>query len=295
MLDYGSNAVVYWTPDAIHTSLTAQCASSGKTVEELLTDSLGLDTAGESAVEHFWKQVETNLQAGNIRMIFVADSIPPEVKRIIEFLNKQMRPAEVLGVEVRLYTGGDGYELLIPTLIGRTAEAQAVKMTSPAGKPKWDEDSFYANMKDRFDKNGEVVVETVRNIVQWMCSKGIEAKFGGTSTDYGSMVALFKSGETIYRPFMIYGYGTVEIRFEYMKEVGSFKRKERRLELLRRLNQIPGANLPENKVDSRPSIKIERLIDQTQLNRFLDVWDWYLSEILSETGTDLDFSGEQNA
>jgi hypothetical protein len=30
-------------------------------------------------------------------MVFVADHLPPELVRVIEFLNEQMRPAAVLG------------------------------------------------------------------------------------------------------------------------------------------------------------------------------------------------------
>jgi len=32
----------------------------------------------------------------SIRMLFVADRIPAELRRIVEFLNEQMDPAEVL-------------------------------------------------------------------------------------------------------------------------------------------------------------------------------------------------------
>ena len=39
-------------------------------------------------------------------MIFVADLIPPELQRVVEFLNSQMDPAEVLAVEIRQFTGG---------------------------------------------------------------------------------------------------------------------------------------------------------------------------------------------
>jgi len=61
--------------------------------------------AAHDAVERFWEQVKTNLQARKIRLIFVADQIPSELRRIIEFLNTQMDPAEVLAIEVRQFVG----------------------------------------------------------------------------------------------------------------------------------------------------------------------------------------------
>ena len=34
----------------------------------------------------FWERAKTNLQAGKIRLVFLADEIPPELVRIVEFL-----------------------------------------------------------------------------------------------------------------------------------------------------------------------------------------------------------------
>jgi hypothetical protein len=52
-------------------------------------------------VETFWGLVDTNLRAGRIRLVFVADAVPPELQRIVEFLNVEMDPAEVLAIDVR--------------------------------------------------------------------------------------------------------------------------------------------------------------------------------------------------
>jgi hypothetical protein len=60
--------------------------------------------------------VETNLQAGRIRLIFVADEIPPGLRRIVEFLNRQMDPTEVVAIEVRQHVG-PGLKALAPILL----------------------------------------------------------------------------------------------------------------------------------------------------------------------------------
>jgi len=39
-------------------------------------------------------------------MLIVSDDLPEELVRVIEFLNGQMNPAEILGVEVPQYSGG---------------------------------------------------------------------------------------------------------------------------------------------------------------------------------------------
>ena len=54
--------------------------------------------------ETFWQQVAANLNAGRIRLVFVADEIPRELRRVVEFLNEQMR-ADVIAIEVKQYVG----------------------------------------------------------------------------------------------------------------------------------------------------------------------------------------------
>ena len=45
--------------------------------------------------------------------MFVADEIPVELRRIVEFMNGQMDPAEVLAVEIKQYVGGN-LKTLVP-------------------------------------------------------------------------------------------------------------------------------------------------------------------------------------
>ncbi len=52
-------------------------------------------------ISRFWQRVEANLRQGNVRLLFVADSLPKELRRLIEFLNEQFTNVEVLGLELR--------------------------------------------------------------------------------------------------------------------------------------------------------------------------------------------------
>jgi hypothetical protein len=72
--------------------------------------------------------------------VFVADELPSELRRVIEFLNSQMSPAEVIGIEVRQYVG-QGLKTLVPRVIGETAEAQQRKArgsSSPRRDWSWE-------------------------------------------------------------------------------------------------------------------------------------------------------------
>lgn len=118
MLDYAANGVRYWPIDRLRERFEQ---SSGHP-EAALRECIGTD----GDVDGFWQRVDANLRAGRIRMIFVADSIPPQLQRIVEFLNEQMRSAEVLAVELKHYRG-EGVRTLVPRLLGATAAAQQVK------------------------------------------------------------------------------------------------------------------------------------------------------------------------
>ena len=123
MLDYAANAVAYWPAEEIRRGFFARCEAQGLDP----VDELSALLKDEDDVDAFWNKVKTNLHARRIRMLFVADVIPPELRRIVEFLNEQMDPAEVLALEIRRYGKGE-LRTLVPRIIrtdcgGRGQEA----------------------------------------------------------------------------------------------------------------------------------------------------------------------------
>ena len=136
MLDYAANGVVYWPVETIQARFDARCASEGRASADALAEAFGADTVPDE----FWQRVKTNLQAGRVRLVFVADVIPTELRRIVEFLNGQMDPAEVLALEIRQYAG-PGLRTLVPRVFGLTAEAQIKKAVGNTGRP-WDRPTF---------------------------------------------------------------------------------------------------------------------------------------------------------
>jgi hypothetical protein len=87
MLDYAANCVVYWPVEELRARFETRCAEDAEDPAETFIGFLG----PEADVEAFWGQVRTNLQAGKVRMLFVADRIPTELRRVVEFLNGQMQ------------------------------------------------------------------------------------------------------------------------------------------------------------------------------------------------------------
>ncbi len=125
MLDYAANATEYLHGDRMQDIFMRRCADAGLDASAEVAEVLGLDV-DES---RFWAEAKSNLREGKVRLLFVADLIPPELRRIVEFLQRQMNPAEVLAVEIRQFAsaGADPMRVLVPRVIGQTEQARAAK------------------------------------------------------------------------------------------------------------------------------------------------------------------------
>lgn len=135
ILDYAANAIVYWPGDRIRALATEQFGGAAALDEYVVSFSGAGGDVGDSVsiVERFWETVETNLREGNVRLLFAADVIPRELRRIIEFLNEKMSTVEVLGVEVKQYRG-NGLSALVPRVVGQTETARDRKKGGGGGQ-----------------------------------------------------------------------------------------------------------------------------------------------------------------
>jgi hypothetical protein len=73
ILDYAANAVVYWPVETVRAEFEAQHEDPQQVITDFL---VGLDTNEEE----FWQKAKTNLQAGKVRLVFVADEIPTTLR-----------------------------------------------------------------------------------------------------------------------------------------------------------------------------------------------------------------------
>jgi hypothetical protein len=270
MLDYAANAVAYWPVETLRAKFDEGCRVRGADpVQEVETL-----TGSGASVEEFWQRVKTNLQAGRIRMVFVADMIPAELRRIVEFLNSQMDPAEVLAVEIKQFVG-QGLQTLVPRLIGQTAEADRKKGESGQGEKQWDEASFFEDLKQ---KRGEKEAEVARTILAWGKKNLIRLWWGKGKQD-GSFYPMLDHQGKEHWVTSVWTYGRVEIPFQWMLSRRPFDGEAKRLELRDRLNRIPGVQIPADAITRRPSIPLALLTTEAALKDFLAVLDWYVAEV----------------
>ena len=144
-------------------------------------------------------------------MVFVADEIPNELKRVVEFLNEQMDPAEVLAVEIKQYVG-EGLQSLVPRVIGQTAGAEKRK-GSGRDQRRWDEPSFFAAFEER---KGLQQAQVARQLYQWAQTKTDRFSWG-RGAQVGSVYPVLDDERGKQRLFLIFTSGQVQIPFDSMR------------------------------------------------------------------------------
>ncbi|WP_087927039.1 hypothetical protein [Streptomyces albireticuli] len=125
MLDYAANGARYWPGALLQRSFEETCVADGRSLEEAYGELLG-----DRSPEDFWSTVEERLAVGQMRLLFVADRIPLELRAIVEFLNRQMRQTDVYAVELTQYRGDGDLRVLVPRIHGEVATAAK----SPSGR-----------------------------------------------------------------------------------------------------------------------------------------------------------------
>lgn len=277
MLDYAANAARYWPVERMREYFGRRFRHAPGAADAALADFL----TGEDA-EGFWQQAKTNLQAGRVRMVFVADVIPPSLKAIIEFLNGQMDPAEVLGVEVRQYVGGK-MKTLVPRVVGQTAAA-GVKKPHPWTLPR-----FRQRLRE---KKGDTAVVAAERVLEWARERMPDFFYGRGTMDGSIVPRLWIEGRR-YLFFSVYSSGVIELSPQWMKTMPGFEPDERRREFLERINRIPGVSVPVDAIARRPSFPVTLLQSDEARHAFFEAMEWAISVAwdAAERAPDVDGGG----
>lgn len=274
MIDYAANAGVYWPLESIIAQFEVNCRENGRDPEQVFEEFLGTDAYEEK----FWQKVKTNLQAGKIRLVFVADNIPAELRRVVEFLNEQMDPVEILALEIKQYVSQEGMKTLVPRVIGQTTEAQLKKSSTTRERRRWDEVSFFQEFKSRW---GADEAAMVRKIHTWAKSQEPLVRIQwGTGDIYGGFAAILnQQGKKNLELFSIDISGRLEIYSNNYSSQPPFNNNTKWLELRAKLSSI-GLALPGNTEEFRaPSLRLSSLQEDSALQQVMETFHWIIQEV----------------
>jgi hypothetical protein len=176
-------------------------------------------------------------------LLFVADTIPRELQRIIEFLNESMATTEVLAIEVRQFLG-EGHRVMVPRVIGNTAAAEERKQTvrSTGGRRRWTLDEFRRALAEHGGPDGLVVLDAG---IAWAEQRGGSWELG-YGKKYGPLYLTTRErrGEMV-KLVALDTAGSLGILYSELQNHEPFNQVDARLDLNRRLNGVPGASIPE--------------------------------------------------
>jgi len=250
MLDYAANGTAYWQGGRIAESFAATAAEQDRDPDEELERFLGTG----SDPNQFWEQVDANFAAGRIKMVFVADTIPRELARIVEFLNEQMR-ADVRAVELSWFEG-EGITALTPRVIGETERAQNEK-AARAALPKISRDEW---IEKHFASVGPETVAAAHSYIDLVAEAGGHAEL---TRAQGSIIAVFDlPGDTLYPLTMTWQRkGMVQLCLAYLVSRPVFADESVRKEVYDRLSAIVGP-LSTASLTGYPGFPLTKLNDE---------------------------------
>jgi hypothetical protein len=270
MLDYAANCATYWSIDMLQTSFERTCEAAGQSSEAVLSELIG----PEQRNSEFWERVKTNLRAGRIRMLFVADVIPLELRRIVEFLNQQMDPAEVLAIELRQFAGKN-LKTLVPMVFGQTQEAATRRSGSAPGQ-RWDEQRLF----DKLQKTvGPEELNVAKQIFDWMKEGGRTLGFG-TGRENGSVYPIYRPNGMSVNPVYLSSDGKIWLQFGSLQNKPVFGALDSRRELMDRFSAIDGVTFVDADLAKYPCIPLGKISsDPGGLSKFLSALNWMDGQI----------------
>jgi hypothetical protein len=238
MLDYAANAVAHWSVQTIKDGLAS--TRRGEDPDETLAAFL----QGTKTTDDFWTSVSTNLAARRLRLVFVADRIPHELRTVVEFLNEQMERTEVLALEVRQYQERDGArQTLVPRLIGQTEGARQTKdAASGRVRRTWTEADVVSAIRE---SQPAAVAERTLALYEFMRDQPTSRRSFGTGA-YPSVTMWLgeADGDSPSNPVSVSFYGgsesyagSIAINFDFVRDKRSQAEVERLAALMR---QVPG-------------------------------------------------------
>ena len=277
LLDYAANAVVHWPVEEVRAKFERSCEQSGKDSQEVLAAFLEED--GEP--DDFWLLAKTNLQAGRIRLVFVADVIPPELRRVVEFLNQQMDPAEVLALEVKQYVG-DGFKTLVPRLVGQTETARQKKSPGAGSSRAWNEASFM----ERVGKlHGDGQQAAAQDFLHWI-QPLVTDLWWGRGAKEGGVVPIVRSGsQKVHVCRIATGgrVGRVVFRFDWYRKKPQLSDEVLRRTLLGKINEIPGVQFDDTAINRPVRIPLATLSNPAATEKLKAAMLWLIGSINKPT------------
>lgn len=264
LLDYASNLAASTTAEEMRERFDGRVREAGGDPTAALQAELGIEIGSDE----FWALVGENLARGRIRGYFVADEIPEELRRIVEYLNRQVGESRYLALEVPQFQTVDGTNAtFVPQIVAGSLEPPAATRSGPLAAP-YTEEQVVASMRD------QGAADAASAILEWAHARDLDVR-GGRGQQYPTLTLSVRRPD--HPPIVrIWGpNGTLEFQLASLKP--PLDNVERRDALLRDLIAIPGMpwsrGIPPQIGDRYPGAALAPFADPGLRSRLLAVFD----------------------
>jgi hypothetical protein len=117
-----------------------------------------------------------------------------------------------------------------------------------------------------------------RRLLDWATPPDASATWGRGHA-CGSFAETVCRNGVVYQLASLRTDGTFSLLFTQLKRTPLFEDRGSRLTLLERVNAVPGIHFGESVVDSRPSLPLAILADESVCSAFIGVLDWFKSSV----------------
>jgi hypothetical protein len=251
MLEYAANGASYLNVTAMRKALQdrADGSSDFRTNFNEVTD--------ENS-EGYWQSVEANLTAGHVRLVFVADRIPSELRRLVEFLNEKMPDLQVLALEVHQFKIGDR-RVVIGEAIGNTMRSQDTKVRQRGTQPV---PTDLGDLLERLEFSDPTLREKLETLFASVEIDATTLKLAPSQFTYGV--------QSTNGRIQIVGVSrkTIWLALDSLRRAPAFADDQVRRKLLQSLEGIMGRSSSTQNLSGYPSFDLALLSDDDRRTKF---------------------------
>ncbi len=174
------------------------------------------------------------------------------LKTLIHYVNQNSQ-FDIYAVRLEFYKFND-HEIIIPKIFGVDIKKN---VRGKALENQWDEITFFKE----FERKGMTREAAVaKQIFDW-ASERCSRMWWGKGSVNGSFVPVHTHNNEEHYFFALFTSGKLEIYFQWILKKQAFMSEDKRIELLKRLNTIPGVSLPQESITKRPNVKLSVLAE----------------------------------
>ncbi len=198
IIEYAAYASQAWAHGNLREQVSTYWHKRGRDAESAIFSLFD----GPIDLDWFWSRVEENLAQNKLRLILATDKLRPSVRRIVEFLNGELRNVEILALELTFYGEDADSVVVVPRIVGQT-QATAGKGTYSRTQGPWSDE----RLKEVFSSyRDEVLGQRLVTVLEWASRTGLFIESSNQTPSFGIMGPCQRRIMSVWDTGIVYCY-----------------------------------------------------------------------------------------